>query len=447
MSKDQRREKILEDHQRHVFFSWVSQEGVRPVIPVSSEGITFTDIDGKEWMDFSSMLMFANLGHNQPRIVDAVSAQMSELPLAWPGQATEVKGQLARKLAQITQGDLSTVLFTVGGAEAVENAIKIARMVTGRSKVLARYRSYHGASHGAMSVSGDPRRFGLCGMEMPGVIRVEDPYCYRCPFGKSGPSECSRECISHVERMINFEGPQNIAAIIMEGVTGSSGLIIPPDDYWPKIRELCDRHGILLISDEVMSGFGRTGKWFGVDHYGVVPDMICMAKGLTGGFLPLGAVIVREAIARHFDGNTLLAGLTHCGHPSSCAAALEAIAIYEDEDLIAQSEVLGHVLATKLAQIKENHRCVGDVRSMGLFSVIECVRDKSTREPLSEWNKPMSPEMRAIKASLDEQGLFTFVKWNFIFIVPPLVISEEELHRGLGIIDIALLAADKMLED
>ena len=335
------------------------------------------------------------------------------------------------------------VLFTLGGAEAVENAMKIARLYTGRSKIVTRYRSYHGATMGAVSAGGDPRRLAV-EPGVPGHVRVLDPYCYRCPFGQAGPESCGRECIKHVEEVIRYEGPENVAAVLMEGVTGSSGIIIPPDDYWAGIKEICDRYGILIISDEVMSGFGRTGEWFGIDNYGVVPDIIAMAKGLTCGYVPLGAVAVREHIARYFDTHAFVCGLTYSGHPVGCAAALATMEVYEEEGLIENAKTMGAVLANRLQGLKETHPSVGDVRSIGLFGVVECVKDRATREPTAPWNAKPSEmgAMADVARSLKEQGLYTFVRWNWIFTVPPLTITEAQLDEGIAMIDKALAHAD-----
>jgi len=357
--------------------------------------------------------------------------------------ATEVRGGLGRLLAEITPGNLKKSFFVLGGAEANENAIKIARLYTGRPKVIARYRSYHGATHGAIALTGDPRRWPA-EPAIPGVIHVFDPHCYRCVFGKR-PDMCQRECITHIEEVIRFEGSENVAAIVMEGVTGSNGIIVPPDDYWPRLREICDKYGILLISDEVMSGFGRTGEWFAVDNWGVVPDMITMAKGLTSGYLPLGAVVVSEPIADYFEDHMLWCGLTYSGHPVSCAAAIATTNVYKEEMLVENAKAMGKVLGGELERLREKHPSVGDVRYIGLFSVIEVVKDKKTREPMAPFNASADEMgvMAKVKPALLERGLYTVVRWNWIFVVPPLCITEAELKEGLTIIDEVLEMTDE----
>lgn len=436
-------EAIVRQHRDHVFFPWTAQASVNPISMTRAEGVWFWDANDKRYLDFASQLMNVNVGHGNRRIIDAIAQQAQRLAFAYPGMAVDVKGAAAAKIAEITPGDISKVLFTLGGAEAIENAIKIAKDFTGRTKIITRYRSYHGATHGAATAGGDPRRFGT-EPGIPGVFRVLDPYCYRCPFGQAGPESCRRECIRHVEEVIQYEGPENIAAVLMEGVTGSSGIILPPDDYWPRIREITERHGILLICDEVMSGFGRTGKWFGVDNYGVVPDIITMAKGLTCGYVPLGAVAVRKKIADYYDTNAFMCGLTYSGHPVSCAAALATMETYEVEGLIDNARAMGEVMAGHLRHMQERHASVGDVRSIGLFGVIECVTDRDARTPTAPFNAKGSEmgAMADVAKSLREQGLYTFVRWNWIFTVPPLCINEDELAQGFEMIDRALAYAD-----
>lgn len=286
-------EEIIRLNREYTLFSWSAQGALNP-IPVSrAEGVYMWDADGRRYLDFSSQLMNVNIGHSHPHVIAAIKEQAERLLYAAPAFATEARGELGRLLAEITPGDLNKTFFTLGGADAIENAIKIARMVTGRSKIITRYRSYHGATYGAMSAGGDPRRLAI-EPGIPGIVRVFDPSCYRCVFGQE-PASCQRECASHIEQVIQFEGPENVAALLVEGVSGTSGIFVPPDDYWPRLREICDRYGILLIADEVMSGFGRTGEWFGVDHYPFLkPDLMVMAKGLTSGYVPLGAVMVRS---------------------------------------------------------------------------------------------------------------------------------------------------------
>jgi len=435
-------QKIVGQNRKYTLFSWSVQSEVAPIAMTRAQGVYFWDADDKRYLDFSSQLMNVNIGHQNTKVIAAIKDQIDKLCYAYPGTATEVKGELGCILADITPGNLKKSLFVLGGAEANENAIKIARFYTGRPKIIARYRSYHGATHGALALTGDPRRWPV-EPAIPGVIHVFDPYCYRCIFGKR-PDMCQRECITHVEEVIRFEGPENVAAILMEGVTGTNGIIVPPDDYWPRLREICNKYGILLISDEVMSGFGRTGEWFAVDNWGVVPDMITMAKGLTSGYLPLGAVIVSGPIADYFEDHMLWCGLTYSGHPVSCAAAIATIDVYKEEGLIENAKAMGKVLGEELERLREKHPSVGDVRYIGLFSVIEVVKDRRTREPMVPWNASAREMgvMARVRSALLERGLYTFVHWNWIFVVPPLCITEAELKEGLTIIDEVLEMTD-----
>jgi taurine--2-oxoglutarate transaminase len=435
-------EEIINLNREYVFFTWAGQSRVDPIPAVRSEGVYFWDADGKRYLDFSSQLMNVNVGHGNPKIAQAVQEQVTRMAYVYPGIATEPRGRLGQLLAEITPGDLGKTLFTLGGAEANENALKFAQLYTGRRKILARYRSYHGATAGAMALSGDPRRLPVEPL-IPGVVHVMDPYCYRCPFGWTLET-CHRECIAHVEQVIQFEGPENVAALLLEGVTGTSGIIIPPDDYWPRMREMCDRYGILLIDDEVMSGFGRTGEWFGIDHWDVVPDIMTMAKGITAGYVPLGAVVVSRAIADHFADRPLPMGLTYSGHPVCTAAAVATIEVYREEKLVENARAMGAVLKEGLEELKAKHPSVGDVRSIGLFAVIELVKDRETKEPLAPWNaKPHEMGVMArVPGALRERGMYTFCKWNWIFVVPPLSIDETELRDGLRILDEVLDITD-----
>ena len=435
-------EEMIELNREYLFFSWSVQSQVNPIPAVRSEGIYFWDASGKRYFDFTSQLVNVNIGHGNQKVIKAVQEQVEKMAYVYPGIATEPRGRLAQLLAEIAPGDLSKTLFTLGGAEANENAIKFARLYTGRHKIITRYRSYHGATAGAMTLSGDPRRLPVEPL-LSGVIHVMDPYCYRCPFGWT-PETCHRECIDHVEQVIHFEGPENIAAILLEGVTGSSGLIIAPDEYWPRMREICDKYGILLMDDEVMSGFGRTGEWFAVNHWDVVPDVMTMAKGINSGYVPLGAVIVSKDIANYFADRNLPMGLTYSGHPVSTAAGVATIEVYRQEKLVENSKAMGMVLKDALEELKAKHPSVGDVRSIGLFSVIELVKDKETKEPLAPWNaKPHELGVMAqVPGALRERGMYTFSKWNWIFIAPPLCINESELRDGLDIIDEVLDITD-----
>lgn len=421
-------EEMISLSKEYTFFSWSIQNTVNPIPMVRAEGVYFWDADGKQYLDFSSQLMNVNIGHQHPKVIQAIQQQAATLVFAHPSMATEARGTAGKRIAEVTPKNLKKTFFCLGGAEANENAIKIARFYTGRHKILARYRSYHGATHGAIALTGDYRRLPV-EPAMPGAVHFLDPHCYRCPFGWTKET-CHRECIKHVEEVIQYEGPDHIAAIIMEGVTGSNGLIVPPDDYWPRVREICDKYGILLISDEVMSGWGRTGEWFAVDNWQVQPDIITTAKGLTSGYVPLGAVIVSEKISKFFDDKMLYCGLTYSAHPLACAAAVATIDVYEEDGLIVNARAMGKVLGAKLEKIKEHHPSVGDVRYIGLFSAIELVRNRQSKEPMKD--------MAAFGKYLREHGLFTFIFGSVVFVVPPLCITETQLDEGLAIIEQAL---------
>ena len=436
-------EEIVRLSKQHTLFEWSVQADVAPIPMARAKGVFFWDANGKRYLDFNSQLMSVNIGHGDPRVIQAIKAQADKLVYANPYMATEPRAQLGRMLAEIAPGDLNKVFFTLGGSESNENAIRIARLVTGRQKIIARYRSYHGATAGSATLTGDPRRFGA-EPGIPGICRVLDPYRYRCSFCQTHPA-CTMQCLRHVEEVIEYEGPQNIAAVIMETVTGTNGIIIPPDGYLQGLRALCDRHGILLILDEVMSGFGRTGKWFAAEHWQVVPDIMTIAKGLTSSYLPLGGVLMREKVASYFEDHLFSGGLTYNSHPMSCAAAIATLQVYVEDRLIENAERLGRVLSRELERLKQKHPSVGDVRAIGLFSIVELVKDRNTREPLVPYNaRPAQMQvMNQINKFFREHGLYTFIRWNNFFVNPPLCITEEQLMEGLGVVDAALEISDR----
>ena len=441
---DTDRAQIIQDNLDYTLFSWSKQSGLNPIAVKHAEGVYLYDYDGKRYLDFSSGLMNVNIGHGNQRVTRAVTEQMQQVSFVTPSCVTEARGLLGKKLAEITTGPLNKSFFTVCGASAIENAIKLARLYTGKHKIIARYRAFHGASYGAMTAGGDPRKLPSDSQQVPNIIHVEDPYCYRCPWGKE-ITWCQRECVSHIERVIQFEGPDNIAAIIMEGESGSSGCIKYPPDYLQKVRALCDKYNILLIADEVMSGFGRTGRWFGVDYHGVVPDMIATAKGITSGYLPLGALIVSDKIAEHFNDKPLMIGLTYSSHPVSCAAGLEVLHIYEDENLIANAAAMGEYISQRMEELKTMHPSIGDFRTTGLLGCIEVVKNRETKEPMAPFNATASEMevMNKVAAKIKELGMYTFVRWNYIFTCPPLTITREQIDEGLEIISEALVIADQ----
>lgn len=438
-------QEIIRDNLDYTLFSWSKQKGISPVAVKYGEGVYLYDYDGKRWLDFSSGLMNVNIGHGNQRVTEAVAKQMQEVSYVTPSCVTKVRGELGKKLASIAPKGLTRTLFTLCGASSIDNAIKLARLYTGRHKIIAKYRAFHGASYGAMTAGGDPRKLAADAQQMPNVVHVEDPYCYRCPWGQPGPDACHRECVSHVERVIQFEGPENVAAVIMEGESGSSGCIKYPPEYMKKVRAICDKYGILLIADEVMSGFGRCGKWFAMENYGVAPDMIVTAKGITSGYVPLGALIVSEKIASHFDDRVLWLGLTYSAHPVSLAAALEVLKIYEDDNLFENAVKMGKYIDERMEEMKKKHPSIGDWRNTGLLGCIELVKNRTTKEPMAPFNaKPDEMVvMNKVAARLKELGLYTFVRWNYIFVAPPLCINRAQIDEGLAMISDAISIADE----
>jgi taurine---2-oxoglutarate transaminase len=428
-------EEILRLNRDYTFFSWSAQAKINPIVIERAEGVYFWDPEGKRYIDFNSQLMSVNIGHGDRRVADAIAEQAHRLAFAAPQFATEVRGRLGEMLSELTPGDLNTFFFTLGGAEANENALRIARMFTGRQKVMARYRSYHGATAGAIAATGDPRRWAN-EPAVPGVVRVLDPQRY--PSGESEPLEAH---LAYLDEVINYEGPHTIAAFILETVVGTNGILIPPDGYLQGVRELCDRYGILLIADEVMAGFGRTGRWFAVDHWGIVPDLLTMAKGLTSSYLPLGAVAMSPRIAEFFNDRVYYGGLTYSAHPVSCAAAIAAVNVLRDDDLVGNAARLGPALGEHLTRLQANHPSVGEVRNLGLFGVFQLVRDRSTNEPMAPFNGS-SPEMAALDARLKADGLYTMQHWDSVFTNPPLCITAEQLDEAFAIIDGALEVTD-----
>jgi taurine---2-oxoglutarate transaminase len=420
---------------KHTIYEWSAQRAVDPIPVARAKGVYFWTPEGKRFIDFNSQLMCVNIGHGDPRVVKAIQDQAAVLPYANPFMATEPRARLAEKLAGLTPGDIDVFFFTNGGAEANENAFKIARAFTGRQKILARYRSYHGGTAGAIAATGDPRRWSQ--PPAPGIVHVLDPY-----HGIQRGWDSADDALRNLEEVIQLEGPQTIAAFILETVTGTNGILIPPDGYLQGVRAICDRHGILMIADEVMSGFGRTGAWFAVDHWNVVPDLMTMAKGLTSAYVPLGAVGMRRAVADHFADKPFPGGLTYNSHPLACAAGLAALQVMEDDGLVEKARASGVLMADLLKNLASRHPSVGAVRSIGLFGVVELVRDRRTLEPMAPFNGT-SPEMTALSAFFRQEGLYTFVRWNYFFTNPPLCITERELREGFAIVDTALAEADR----
>jgi taurine--2-oxoglutarate transaminase len=436
-------QQVRDDAKEFVLHSWSVQNAIDPLPVAGAEGRHFWDYEGKRYLDFASQLVNVSIGHQHPRIVAAIKEQAEKLCTIGPPMATEPRSQLGRLLAEVTPGNLKMSFFTNGGAEANENAIKLARWYTGRQKVVARYRSYHGATAGAITLTGDPRRWPA-EPGIPGVVRMFDPYTYRCPAGHPDPCPV---CTGgpHLEEIRQDEGADSVAAVILETVTGTNGIIVPPDGYLQSIREVCDRHGILLICDEVMAGFGRTGTWFACENWDVVPDILTLAKGINSGYVPLGAMTVSEPIGEWLRERYLAGGLTYSGHPLAAASAVASIEAFREEGIVENAAEQGSYLAGALLALAARHPSVGEVRGLGLFWGLELVRDRGTREPLVPFNatgEAMAPVARLAKAAL-ERGLYLMTHWNVVMICPPLTITREELDEGLAVLDAALAVADE----
>jgi taurine--2-oxoglutarate transaminase len=443
-------DEILSLSKEHVFYTWSAQAKVSPIAVKRAKGVYFWDINDRRYLDFNSMTMCVNIGHGDERIVKAMQEQAAELSYAAPGMTTKIRALASKTVADITpQKALTKILFTLGGADANENAIKLARGYTGRHKILARYRSYHGATAGAMAATGDPRRVVWEPNLMTGIVHFLDPYRYRSTFHRTNPDipeeEFARDYVNHLEEIILYEGPETVAAVLMESVTGTNGIIIPPEGYMQGVRALCDKYGIVMIADEVMSGFGRTGKWFAVEHWDVVPDIITMAKGLTSAYAPLGAVAMKPEIAAAFNETPFESGLTYTSHPVSLAAAVANIHAMREDKVVEHAAGMGAVLKRMLTDLGEAHASVGEARSIGLFGIIELVRDRKTKEPMTPWNSS-SPQMTALRKYCLDNGLFLYTHWHTVLIIPPLIITAEQLKEGFYILDKALEIMDQSVK-
>ncbi len=429
-------EEMVALSKKHTLYEWAAQSKVDPIPVARAKGIYFWTPEGKRFIDFNSQLMCVNIGHGDERVLQAIREQAETLAYANPFMATEPRARLGAKLAEITPGDIDVFFFTNGGAEANENAIKLARLATGRHKILARYRSYHGATAGSITLTGDPRRWAA-EPGIPGVVHVLDPY-----HGIERGWDSAEESLSMIEEVIQLEGPQTIAAFILESVTGTNGVLVPPDGYMQGVRQLCDKHGILMICDEVMAGFGRTGEWFAINHWNVVPDIITMAKGLTAAYVQLGAVGMRRKIADQFKDRVFYGGLTYNSHPLACAAALAAIRVYEEDGLLENARKMGALMADLMTDLSLRHPSVGAARSIGLFGLLELVRDRAKKVPMAPFNGT-SEEMAALGKYFRQEGLYTFVRWNTFFTNPPLCITEPQMREAFAIIDKGLEITDR----
>ena len=432
------------DDRAHVFHSWSAQGAITPVVVAGAEGSWFWDEEGKRYLDFSSQLMNMNIGHQHPKLVAAIQQAAGRLCTIAPFHANADRSEAARLITELAPGDLNMVFFTNGGAEATENAIRMARLHTGRHKILTTYRSYHGATGGAIQLTGDPRRWPS-EPGVPGIVKFWGPYPYRSPFHSTSEAEECERALAHLRDVLTMEGPQYVAAIVLETVVGTNGILVPPDGYLAGVRALCDELGIMMICDEVMAGFGRCGEWFAVDHWNVAPDLICFAKGVNSGYVPLGGVIISDAIAATFKDRQYPGGLTYSGHPLACASAVASITIFKEEGIVEHARMLGEqVLGPGLRELQAKHPSVGEVRGLGVFWALELVRDRATREMLVPFNaagpaaKPVNDVLAACKAN----GVWPFAHFNRIHITPPCTTSPDDIRHGLAVLDDALTLAD-----
>ena len=426
-------------------YPWAVQGAIQPLTVTEASGSYFTDDTGARWLDLSGQLAYMNIGHRHPKVVEAIQRQVATLPVIGPSFANPPATRLAEMLAEVTPADLDHVFFTLGGAEANEYAIRMARQATGRLKIVTRYQSYHGSTLGAISATGENRRV-FAEPAAPGFVKTLDPYRYRCPLCRDRDA-CTLACADAVEATVVGEGPETVAAVLVEPVTGLSGLVVPPDGYLPRLREICDRYGVLLICDEVITGFCRTGRWFASEHWGVVPDIMTVAKGITSGYVPLGAAITNGRVARHFQDHYLGAGLTYAAHPLACAAGCAVMEVYLEEGLAERAAEMGERLLARLRELAEKHPSVGEVRGLGMLAALELVRDRTTREPLSpqRTEDPVSPAMAAVRRALNDRHVSTLTRWNLVVFAPPLTIAEEELEAGLEAVDATLETADSQV--
>src|SRR5213593_1775067 len=428
--------RVAQDTAEHVLVSWSAQAGIKQLLITGAQG-SWLHAGERRILDFSSGLINVNLGHGHPKVVRAIQEQAEKVCYVTPSFAEESRAKLARLLAEVTPGDLSKTIFTTGGSEANEHAIKIARLYTRRHKILTQWRSFHGQTQGAMTLGGDNRRWAA-EPGITGVVHFLNPDPYRSVFGGD-----VQRALAHVEEVIWYEGPEHIAAMYVEPTPGTSGILVPPDGYLQGLRTLCDRYGILLVFDEVMTGFGRTGKWFAAGHWDVAPDIITFAKAVTSGYVPLGGAIVSTKIARHFDDHVLWVGSTYSGHPLACAAGAAAVAAYRDEGLIERAARVGERLLSEVRKVGERHPSVGDIRGKGLFAGIELVKDRRTKEMLERWNGPSSALANTLRAALLQRDVYVFCRWNMLFVAPPLVVTEDELATGVRAVDEVLAIADR----
>jgi taurine--2-oxoglutarate transaminase len=438
-------QRVRADDRGHVFHSWSAQAQINPLPVAAGEGSTFWDYEGNAYLDFSSQLVNLNLGHQHPDLVRAIQEQAGRLATIQPSMANDVRGELARRIAEVAPGDLNSVFFTNGGADANENAVRMARQYTGRHKVLAMYRSYHGNTNTAIALTGDPRRWPNQPDADGSVAHFYGPYSYRSAYYATSEAEEAQRALEGLEAAIVMEGPSTIAAILIETIVGTNGVLVPPPGYLQGVRALCDKYGIVYIADEVMVGFGRVGEWFAVDAFDVVPDLITFAKGVNSGYVPLGGIVISDAIAHHFDNVSFPGGLTYSGHPLACAAGVATFEVFERDGILERVRDLGaRVVEPTITAWLDTHPSLGEVRGRGLFWALELVRNRETHEPLVPYNATGADAapMNAFAAACKAEGVWPFTHFNRTHIAPPLVITEDELRRGLDVIDRALTVAD-----
>jgi taurine--2-oxoglutarate transaminase len=440
------KEQIINDSKKYSLFSWSAQAPVNPIAIERAEGVYLYDYDGNRIIDFSSGLMSVNIGHGDQRVTDAVVEQMQKVSYVTPSCTTEVRAKLSKKLAEICPGDLNKAFYTLCGTSSIDNAIKLARLYTGRHKIIGRYRAFHGGSIGGMTAGGDPRKLANDSQQMPNAVHLDDPYYF---FGMKDLDETTKLNLSleYVERVIHLEGKTNIAAFIFEGESGSSGCLHYPKGYLKGVKALCEKYGILFVADEVMSGFGRTGKWFGFENHDIVPDMVCMAKGLTSSYLPLGCLMVSDRIAEKFENTPMMIGLTYNGHPVALAAALAVINIYESDKLIENTRAMGAYLESRIEEMRSQHPSMGAFRNTGLLGCLDVLKNKATGELMAPYNAA-ADDMKVsnqIAAKIRQLGMYTFVRWGYIFIAPPLCVTKDQIDEGLAIISEALKISDEAL--
>jgi taurine---2-oxoglutarate transaminase len=429
----------------HLVYSWKAQGSVNPIMIDRADGIYMWDTDGKQYIDGCAGLLCVNIGHKNRHVLDAMKEQMEKACYVGTMFGTEVKARLGKMISEVTPGDLDYVFFTNAGAEAIENAIKAARWYTGRHKIYSRWRSYHGATAGAITLTGDPRRWPA-EPGIPGVVKYFGPYPWNCPFGSTTDEECGEKTLEVLRTQIMLDGPHTIAAIFLEPIVGTNGIIIPPKNYVQGLRKLCDEYGILMVVDETMAGWGRAGKWFGINHYDVIPDIITTAKGLTSGYVQLGAMIWSKKIWDYFSDHPFTGGLTYGGHALACATGIANIEVYKQDKLIENSAENGEYLKKKLNELKDKHPSVGDARCIGLWACLELTSDKKTKAPLAGYADSIRNVSAELTKRFFDNGLYLFSKWDFIFISPPLIITKEQIDDMVDIIDKALEYTDGLVK-